>query len=110
VKYKKAVQEGNLVLARGAKRLADEAPRVIVRVNKYDANRANVAIYSWAGKDAGVDSKHLKNVLQRGDPYRLMDPRDFYGKPVLSGTYDGKAIKVPVKDRKFAALVLLKGV
>ena len=60
--------------------------------------------------DARVDLKNLKQFLKPGGTYRLMDSRDFYGKPVLSGTYDGKAIKVPMKNRKFAALVLLKDV
>ena len=126
VRYKKAVREGNLVVAPRAPRPTDEAPRAIVRGNKYDANRANVAIYNWAGKDsvsvkAGVirdiqpktpkgARTYLKQFLKRGDAYRLMDPRDFYGKPLLSGKYDGKAIKVPMKNRKFAVLVLLKGV
>ena len=107
VRYKKAVTDGNLVVARGADRPADAAGRVIVRANKYDENRAHVAIYNWTGKDAGVD---LKQFLKPGDAYRLMDPRGFYGKPVLSGTYDGKAISVPMKNRKFAALILLRQV
>ena len=110
VRYRKAVRSGNTVLPGNAKIPANTPPRIIVRASKYDANRANVAICSWTGGDVRLDSKQLKGFLKPGDTYRLMDPRRFYGKPVLSGTYDGKAIKVPMKNRKFAALVLLKGV
>ncbi len=42
-----------------------------------------------------------------GDKYRLMDPRDLYGKPVLEGTFTGKPIAVPLKG-EFAAFVLMK--
>jgi hypothetical protein len=36
-----------------------------------------------------------------------MNPRDFYGKPVLTGTFDGESIRVPVKG-EFAAFVVLR--
>jgi len=126
VRYKKVVRSGNLVVASPASRPADEAGQVFVRGNKYDANRAHVAIFNWAQRDSvsvragavrDIQPKrpkaartYLKQFLKRGDPYRLMDPRNFYGKPAGKGTYDGKAIKVPMKKRKFAALVILKGV
>jgi len=125
VRYRKAVRSGNLVVAPRADCPAEAQGRVIVRGNKYDANRAHVAIFNWAQKDsvllrAGTvrdihpdttkgARTYLRQFLKRGDTYRLMDPRDFYGKPVLKGTYDGKAIKAPIKGRKFAAMVLLKG-
>lgn len=44
--------------------------------------------------------------LKAGDAYRLMDPREFFGKPVAEGTYDGKALPVKV-DGEFAAFVVL---
>jgi len=36
-----------------------------------------------------------------------MNPRYFFGKPVLSGLYDGSPIRVPAAG-EFAALVLLR--
>ena len=53
VRYRKVVKEGNVVLARGAPRPKGKAVRVILRPNKYDPNRANVAIYNWAFSQKG---------------------------------------------------------
>jgi hypothetical protein len=102
-KYKKAVNEGNLVLAKNAPRPAEG--RLILRPNKCDSNRANLVLFNWDKKSAmDVDASGF---WKEGDAYRLMNPRDFFGKPVLSGTCDGKTIRVPVKG-EFAAFVLLK--
>ena len=109
VRYKKAVRSGNTVLPASAKIPAGQAPIIIVRANKYDPNRANVAIYNWTDGDVRLDAKQLKGFrLKRGDKYKLLDPRSFYGKPVQSGAYDGKAVNVAMKNRLFAAFVLVK--
>jgi hypothetical protein len=103
-KYKKAVKEGNLVLARKATR--PKGARIVLRPNVYDAGRANLAIFNWDRKaTVGVD---VGKFLKSGEAYRLMNPRDFFGEPVLSGTHDGTAIRVPVAG-EFAAFVLLRG-
>ena len=108
VRYKKVERRDNLVLARGAARPAEKSARVILRVNKYDANRANVAIFNWprSPKKTTVDVDPAA-LLQRGDRYRLMDPRDFYGKPLAAGTFEGGRIRVAVSG-EFAAFVLLR--
>jgi hypothetical protein len=36
-----------------------------------------------------------------------MNPREFFRKPSVTGTYDGKPIRVPVSG-EFAAFVVLK--
>ena len=104
-KYKKVVQEGNLVLGKNDPRPKDADVRIVLRPNRYDPNRANLAVFNWAKKPA-VEVLP-KSFLKAGDAYRLMNPREFFGKPVLSGTFDGKPIRVPV-DGEFAAFVLLK--
>ncbi len=103
--YKQVVKEDNLVLGRHDARPQGSDALIRLRVNRYDPHRANVSIFNWAKKPA-VDLPP-GTFLSRGDKYRLMDPRDFFGKPVVTGTYDGKPIRVPV-DGEFAALVLLK--
>jgi hypothetical protein len=38
-----------------------------------------------------------------------MDPRDFFGKPVMEDKYAGKPIAVPMRDAgEFAAFVVLR--
>ena len=58
--------------------------------------------------------------LKKGDKFRLMSAKDFYGKPVLSGQYAGRPVRVPVVTKQrvgsrevsaptdFAAFVVLK--
>lgn len=65
----------------------------------------HVAVFNWARQPAVEIA--VGDFLKPGDRYRPMDPRDFYGKPVLSGTYQGKPIRVPAQG-EFAASVLLK--
>ena len=102
--FKKVVEEDNLILAKDDPR-PKESPFVILRPNKYDQNRANLAIFNW-DKRASV-AVDAGSFLKSGDSYRLMNPRDFFGQPVLKGLYTGDSISVPV-DGGFAAFVLIK--
>jgi hypothetical protein len=103
-KFKKVVKEDNLVLGPNDPRPAQPA-LIHVRPNRYDPKRANVAVFNWS-KQPAVELAPGE-FLKPGDDYRLMNPRDLFGKPVAEGKFDGKAIRVPVEG-EFAALVLLK--
>ena len=62
--------------------------------NKYDSNRANLAIYNGAkAAEVPVD---VSKLLKPGDKYRLLNPKDFFGKPILEGTCGGASITVPM--------------
>jgi hypothetical protein len=100
---KTVTQAGNRTLPKDAPR--PEGATVIVRLNKYAPQRANLAIFNWEKKaEVDVDTGVF---LGKGDRYRLLNPRDFYGKPLASGTADGKTLRVPVAG-EFAAFVLIK--
>lgn len=103
--FRQVTEEGNLVLGRSDPRPTGESVRIAFRRNRYDPNRANVAIFNWAKQD--VVELSPGSFLVEGNTYRLQDPRDFFGPAVLSGVYDGKSIRVPVRG-EFAAFVLLK--
>ncbi len=103
--YRKVVREGNLVIGRDDPRPTDDDVRVVLRPNRYDSSRAHVAIFNWANKP--LVELALDQFLRPGDSYRLLNPRDFFGKPVLAGTYEGKPIRVPT-DGEFAAFVLMR--
>jgi hypothetical protein len=101
--FRRVEKEGNVVLS-------DRDPRpagalVVLRPNKYDAGRANLIVYNWERTHAvPVD---FGKFLKPGERFRLMNPRDFYGKPVFAGEYRGAAVDVPV-DGEFGAFVVLR--
>jgi hypothetical protein len=104
LRYRGAVNRDNRVIGRGAPRPAGPA-QVVVQPHRLDPDRATVAIFNWArAARVAVDPAAA---LQPGAAFRLMNPRQFYGKPVLAGTYAGQPVEVPVEG-EFAAYVLLK--
>ncbi|HPD17890.1 MAG TPA: hypothetical protein PLE19_23375 [Planctomycetota bacterium] len=102
-KYKKAVNEGNLVLAKGAKR--PPGAKIVLLPSKYDPSRAHLAVYNW--EQAREVQVPVAPFLKPGDSFRLYDPKGLFGKPVLEGKCGGEAIAVPVSG-EFAVFVLFK--
>ena len=103
VRFKEVARDDNLVL--GEKTSRPAGARVVLRPNKSDPSRAHLAIFNLGKKPAvPVDPGAF---LKAGDRYRLMNPKDFFGKPVLAGAYDGEPIAIPVAG-EFGAFVLLK--
>jgi hypothetical protein len=102
-KFEQVTQERNLVLARGEAR--PKGVRAILRPNRYDPRRAHLAVLNWEKRpEVEVDAGEF---LKAGESYRLLDPRDVFGKPVRAGTADGRPIRVPMAG-EFAAFVLRK--
>ena len=102
--YKQALNEGNLILNKGDPR--PQGLSVVLRPNRYDKDRANLVVYAWRG--GPQVTVPIDKFLKEGDAYRLMDPKDFFGKPVREGICSGGFIEVPVKG-EFAAFVVLRG-
>lgn len=73
--------------------------RVFVFPNRYEKGRANVAIFNWDGQDkVEVD---LSAVLAVGQKYQVVNCLDVkqtlaLARPVLSGTYAGGALALPI--------------
>ncbi len=97
-RYRKVVDEGNV-------RKVPERLYVLIP-NRYDPGRAHLVVFNGAGAPAAAVD--VSGFLKPGDPFRLMDPKDFFGAPVLEGKGGGKTVVVPVKGA-FAAFVMLKG-
>ena len=96
-KFRNVVDEGNV------RELPRE--RAVLIPNRYDSRRAHVAILNGAG--AREVPVAVAPFLKPGDTYRLLDPKDVFGKPVLAGTCEGEQIRVPVAG-EFAAFVIVK--
>jgi hypothetical protein len=102
-RFNRVVREDNLILANSDARPG--GARVFFRVNKYDSRRANLAIFNWERQSTvAVDVSPL---LKPGEGFRLLNPRDFFGQPILTGKAAGPSVKVPM-DGEFAAFVAMK--
>lgn len=67
---------------------------IYVRPNKYEAKRANITIYNW-DLTSSVNV-NLSGVLAVGDNFVIQDAQNFYGPPVVSGTYAGASVSIPM--------------
>ncbi|MCU0913791.1 MAG: right-handed parallel beta-helix repeat-containing protein [Planctomycetes bacterium] len=98
VRYRKVVQQGNLVVGKNGPRPAQ--PKCIVLPNKYDPDRAHIVIYNWAKAEA-VEVP-APGFVKDGDAVELLDPEDPFARPVLTATCRNSAIRIPV-PHEFAA-------
>jgi hypothetical protein len=67
---------------------------VFWRPNQYEPGRANVTIYNWPL--ASSVAINPSAILSPGDHYELHNAQDFFNTPVLSGTYTGGMLTVPM--------------
>jgi Big-like domain-containing protein len=69
-------------------------PKVFLRPNRYEPGRANLIIYNWSRQTTvPVD---LSGIVRVGDAYAIRNVQDFFGAPVVSGTYGGSPVDVPM--------------
>lgn len=67
---------------------------VSVLPNKYEKGRANIVIFNYLGNDyQKIDVSH---VLEKGSEYYVYDVQNIFGKPILSGIYDGSLLNIPM--------------
>jgi hypothetical protein len=83
-----------------------DTPRAFLIPNKYDPTRAHLALFNWAGMPTA--QVKVAPFLKAGDSYQLLDPHNFYGKPLLAGKCEGEMMPVPIEGT-FGAFVVLKG-
>src|SRR5262249_51158074 len=71
--------------------------RVFVRPNLYEPGRAHVAIYNWdLLAQVPVDLSSVG--LNVGDAFEVRDAQNFYGTPVVTGTYNGALVNFPMRN------------
>jgi hypothetical protein len=103
VKYRQAVQRDNLIVGRNQTRPA--GAKTILLPNRFDPNRAHLAVYDFGGqKQIEVSTAPF---LKTGDAFHLMDPKNLFGDPVARGECRANAIRVSMKG-EFAVFVVLK--
>jgi hypothetical protein len=85
---------------------AKREPLAVLRPNKYDATRANLAICNWPrGPSVTVEASAF---LKDGEAYELRDPLHFYEAAVHWGFCKDGKITVPMYGEEFAAFVMFK--
>ena len=102
-RYRALTQQGNFIVAKSQER--PEGVKTFLLPNRYDENRAHLAIYNW--QKAETIEIRVEPFLRDGDSYRLMDPQDFFGEPVAQGKCSSATIRVPMKG-EFGVFVVLK--
>jgi hypothetical protein len=91
----------NLVLAKNDPR--PSRVRAILLPNQYDPKRAHLVIYNW-DKPEAVEVP-ATGFLPDGDPVRLLDPKDPFGKPAVPATCRNGAVHVPLQG-EFAVFLV----
>ena len=77
--------------------------KVFVRPNAYEAGRANITIYNWdLNSTVSVD---VSAILSSGQGYEVRNAADFFGAAVLTGTYDGNPLVLPMTGLSVATPV-----
>jgi hypothetical protein len=74
---------------------------VSVIPNEFETGRAHIAIYNWAlNPTVAVD---VSSVLTSGDHFAVYAAEDYLGTPVLTGTYTGTPISIPMTGTTVSA-------
>jgi hypothetical protein len=69
--------------------------KVVVRPNPYETGRANIAVFNWGGQSsAPVD---LSGIVPAGAHYQIRNVQDLFGTPVVSDTYQGGVVTLPLR-------------
>lgn len=77
--------------------------QVFIRPNAYERGRAHVTIFNWdLHETVSVD---LSSVLSAGDEFEIRNAQDFFGPPVLVGSYAGSPVTLPMTGLSVASPV-----
>ena len=77
---------------------------VFVRPNAHEAGRAHITVYNWA-RTATVSVNLAPAGLASGAPFEIRDAQDYFGAPVLSSTYTGIPVALPLTGASTAVPV-----
>jgi hypothetical protein len=77
---------------------------IFVRPNPHEAGRAHVTIYNWS-KQSSVSVNLSAAGLANGTPFEIRDVQNYFGTPVLTGTYAGAPVGIPMTGTTTAAPV-----
>ena len=70
------------------------ANRVVVRANRYEPERAHAIAYNYTMAERVTAD--LAGVLQSGDRFEVRNAQNYFAPPVLTGTFDGAQLSIPM--------------
>ena len=85
-----------------ASTLAAGAPTGVwsfVRPSAWEVGRANIVVFDW-DKTPSVSIDLGPSGIQIGDAYQIRDAENWYGGSVVTGTYDGSPVSIPMTGLK----------
>jgi PKD repeat protein len=77
--------------------------KVFVRPNRYESGRANITVFNWDLQN--TVSVNVTGVLSVGQSYEVRNAQNFFGPPVLTGTYNGSPLQLPTSGLSMASPV-----
>ena len=84
-----------------------ESNKIFLRRNRYEPDIANVTVFNWkGGSDAALD---LSSFLKEGDNYEIVDVQNWFAGPIVVGSYDGKAVSVPMQSGSAKPIGIVRG-
>ncbi|MEZ6120091.1 MAG: hypothetical protein R3C28_26460 [Pirellulaceae bacterium] len=76
---------------------------LFLRPNSYEPGRAHLTVYNW--DQSSTVSVDLSSVLTVGSNYEIHHVYDLNGAPIISGTFNGSAIDIPMQTMTAPALL-----
>ena len=76
----------------------------MVRPNKYEKGRAHIIVLNF-DKSSTVSVDLSNSGLTGGQNYEIRDAQNFYGSPVVTGTYNGGSITLPMTQTSTAQMI-----
>ena len=70
------------------------ADKVTILANAYEPGRATIVIYNWNG--SATQAVDLTGVVSPGAAYEIRNAQNFFGPSVVSGTYAGGSVTLPM--------------
>jgi hypothetical protein len=68
-----------------------------IRPNTYETGRANITIYNWDLNPA-VTVDVSTSGIKVGDSYQIRDAENFFNGPIVTGTYTGAPVSIPMMN------------
>jgi len=102
-RFGRVVEEDNWLL--GALEPRPRGSRVVLRQNRYDPDRAHLAIFNW--ERAAALAVDVSSFLRPGDRFRVLLPTDVFGEPVRTGIARGDPLELPTPT-EFTVYVLVR--